>query len=69
MLAEKKIIEAMDPVDLALAWHDGDPRATIETLLQDCGHLREQLRIAGSLLSRGIARGWKPTADREPPAA
>jgi hypothetical protein len=51
------------------AWHDGDARATIDTLLQDCGHLREQLEIARSFLRKGITRGWMPTADRDAPTA
>ncbi|TCL74904.1 hypothetical protein EV286_102468 [Rhizobium sp. BK251] len=65
MLAEKKIAESLDPVDLALAWHDGDARATIETLLRDCGHLRTQLETASLFLSRGITRGWMPETDRD----
>nr|WP_246717680.1 hypothetical protein [Rhizobium aethiopicum] len=55
----------MDAVDAALAWHDGDARATIETLLQDCGHLRSQLAVANSFLSRGITRGWIPKPERD----
>ena len=30
-------------VEAVLAWHDGDARAAIETLLKDCRHLRQQL--------------------------
>jgi hypothetical protein len=51
-------------VDAALAWHDGDPRATIETLLADCGHLRVQLAAARNCISRGLTRGWLPEAER-----
>ncbi|QRM44660.1 hypothetical protein [Rhizobium sp. BG4] len=69
MLAEKKTVENTDQVEAALAWHDGDARATIETLLADCGHLREQLEIARSFLSKGITRGWSPEIDRKAPAA
>jgi hypothetical protein len=66
MLAEKTTtIEATDTVEAALAWHDGDARATIETLLEDCGHLREQLEIARSFLSKGITRGWSPETERQ----
>lgn len=65
MLAEKKIIEPGDPVDVALAWHEGNARATIETLLQDCGHLRKQLAIAQSFLSKGMTRGWVPSGERD----
>lgn len=67
MLAENKAVEITDPVEAALAWHDGDARATIETLLEDCGHLREQLEIARSFLSKGVTRGWSPEKDRQAP--
>jgi hypothetical protein len=69
MLAGMKTVENTDPVEAALAWHDGDVRATIETLLEDCGHLREQLEIARSFLSKGITRGCVPETDRKAPAA
>jgi hypothetical protein len=67
MLAPKQhaASEQLDAVDAALAWHDGDARATIETLLQDCGHLRSQLAVANSFLSRGITRGWIPKPERD----
>lgn len=32
-----------DPVEHAIEWHDGDTRATIRTLIDDCQHLRMQL--------------------------
>jgi len=54
-----------DEIDDALAWHDGDVRATIATLLADCSHLRQQLAAATSAMSWGFARGWRPRADRE----
>lgn len=57
--------EPLEPVDQALAWHNGDPRATITTLLADCGHLREQLAITDRAVSRGFTRGWKPSPDRD----
>ncbi len=53
-----------DAVDAALAWHGGDPRATIETLLADCGHLRVQLAAARNCISRGLTRGWLPELER-----
>ncbi|MDX3977031.1 MAG: dehydrogenase [Shinella sp.] len=52
-------------IDEALAWHDGDARATIATLLADCGHLRQQVELADKAMSRGFTRGWRPQADRE----
>lgn len=54
-----------NPIDEALAWHDGDARATIETLLADCGHLRQQVELAKRALSRGFTRGWCPDANRD----
>lgn len=52
-------------VEEALAWHGGDARATITTLLGDCRHLRNQLAIADRAMSRGFTRGWRPEADRD----
>ena len=53
-----------DEVMLALAWHDGDPMATIATLIEDCAFLRAELAAAESLLSKGYGRGWTPRMDR-----
>nr|WP_276553546.1 dehydrogenase [Shinella kummerowiae] len=58
-------IQDGNPIDQALAWHDGDPRATIATLLADCGHLRRQLALAKGAMSTGFARGWRPSLERE----
>ncbi|WP_326912861.1 hypothetical protein [Rhizobium johnstonii] len=58
--------EAATVVDAALDWHGGDSRATIETLLMDCAHLRAQLDTASRCLSRGLTRGWLPELDRNP---
>ena len=49
---------------LALAWHDGDPIATIATLIEDCAFLRSELAAAESLLSKGYGRGWVPKMER-----
>lgn len=54
-----------DAVSAALAWHDGDVRATIVTLLADCAHLQRQLELARSAMGRGFARGWDPLPQRE----
>jgi len=51
-------------VDAALAWHQGDPRATIATLIEDCRHLRQQLALTEGAMSRGMTRGWTPSYDR-----
>ncbi len=56
--------EVFDEVAAAMAWHDGDPQATIRTLLADCQHLRQQLALAEISMSLGFARGWRPCADR-----
>lgn len=53
-----------DPVDDALAWHQGDPRATIAMLIEDCRHLRQQLALTEGAMSRGMTRGWTPSFDR-----
>ncbi|MCJ8521515.1 hypothetical protein ABID21_004650 [Pseudorhizobium tarimense] len=56
--------ETIDEVEAALAWHDGDPRKTIETLLDDVRHLKLQLALTEASSSRGFARGWHPSYDR-----
>ncbi|TAU31103.1 hypothetical protein ELI47_08370 [Rhizobium ruizarguesonis] len=47
-----------------IAYHRGDMHAAIETLLADIRHLRRQLTLAEGAMSRGMARGWRPTYDR-----
>lgn len=65
MLATKPLPhEIIDPIDQALIYHGGDPRATIATLLADCGHLRDQLGLARGCISKGLTRGWVPEVDR-----
>ncbi|WLR91302.1 hypothetical protein [Shinella zoogloeoides] len=54
-----------DAVNDAIAWHGGDVRATIGTLLADCAHLREQLDIASRAMGHGFTRGWRPASERE----
>ncbi|WP_440982215.1 dehydrogenase [Shinella sumterensis] len=56
---------AGDPVDAALAWHGGDARATIETLLADCAHLQRQLDLMRAAMGRGFTRGWEPSVRRD----
>lgn len=55
----------LSEIDEALAWHGGDVRATIATLLADCAYLRRQLDLAGRAISIGYARGWRPQFERE----
>ncbi|MDH0613416.1 MULTISPECIES: dehydrogenase [unclassified Agrobacterium] len=54
-----------DPVDHIIAWHDGDSRAAIETLMEDIQHLRMQLALATAAMGTGFTRGWKPEAERK----
>lgn len=63
MRPERREPEA-DPVDRIIAWHDGDSRAAIETLMGDIQHLRMQLALATAAMGTGFTRGWKPEADR-----
>jgi len=66
MSACKQIeIENPSEVDRALAYHDGDAIATIETLLDDLRHLRQQLVLAEGAMSRGMTRGWSPSFERD----
>jgi hypothetical protein len=50
-------------VEAALAFHD-DAKATIATLLADIRHLRLQLALTESAISRGMVWGWSPRYDR-----
>jgi hypothetical protein len=54
-----------DPVNAALAWHGGDVRATIETLLADCAHLQRQFDLMRAAMGRGFTRGWEPSVRRD----
>jgi hypothetical protein len=51
-------------VEAVLAWHDGDARAAIETLLKDCRYLRQQLVLTEASSSAGFTRGWRPAYER-----
>jgi hypothetical protein len=67
ILAEETDTQSPPEVDLAesiLTAHDGDALAAIRELLADADFLRDQLFIATSLMSKGIARGWKPAYER-----
>lgn len=52
-------------VQAALAWHDHDVLATVATLLEDVRHLRNQLALAETAMSRGMTRGWKSRYERD----
>lgn len=54
-----------DQVEHAIAWHDGDARAAIRTLLEDCAYLRQQLAMATAAMGHGYTRGWRPDGERD----
>ncbi|MGK9055519.1 hypothetical protein [Neorhizobium petrolearium] len=53
-------------VEAELAWHEGDAKAAIATLLEDNRHLRVQLALMEAAGSKGFTRGWRPTYRRMP---
>jgi len=61
--AERRPDPQYDAVEQAIAWHSGDLRATISTLIEDCRHLRDQLDTAQKCMSRGLTRGWFPSPE------
>ncbi|MFB2553908.1 hypothetical protein [Ensifer soli] len=65
MRADREPVTNVDEIDTAIAWHGGDARATIGTLIEDCRHLRQQLALAEIAMSCGFTRGWRPTPDRD----
>lgn len=54
----------LDPAESVLTAFSGDALAAIRSLLADADFLRDQLFIASSLMSKGIARGWRPQYER-----
>ena len=56
--------EAHKELEDVLAYHEGDALAAVQTLLDDCKHLRRQLVLTEGAMSRGMTRGWKPSFDR-----
>ncbi|TBY84539.1 hypothetical protein E0H40_29740 [Rhizobium leguminosarum bv. viciae] len=66
-MREQPIGEAVDNDEHAqvIAYHKGDTHAAIGTLLEDIRHLRRQLVLAEGAMSRGMARGWRPSYDRD----
>ncbi|TNM65282.1 hypothetical protein [Aliirhizobium smilacinae] len=65
IIPQQRSSDPLSAVDQALAWHEGDARATIETLMKDCDYLRGQLLLARGCISRGLTRGWLPNTDRD----
>lgn len=55
----------VDEVAAALAFHDGDIRATVQTLLADIKFLKEQLAVTQIGMSIGFTRGWQPSFERK----
>ncbi|KAB2681706.1 CUE domain-containing protein [Brucella tritici] len=53
--------EYYDEIELVLAYHKGDVRAAIESLLKDRDFLVKEIEYASLAMSMGFARGWKPT--------
>ncbi|TBD79699.1 hypothetical protein [Rhizobium ruizarguesonis] len=66
-MREQPIGEAVEDDERAkvIAYHRGDAQAAIDTLLEDIRHLRRQLTLAEGAMSRGMARGWRPSYDRD----
>ncbi len=62
--AEKRPDLQYDAIEQAIAWHSGDMRAAIATLIEDCRHLRDQLDTAQKCMSKGLTRGWVPSPER-----
>lgn len=55
----------IDEIAAALAFHDGDARAAIGTLLADIRFLKQQLAITKTGMSIGFTRGWEPSYERD----
>jgi hypothetical protein len=64
MLVEQTTVEPTEAAEAALEWHNGDAIATIESLLEDCRFLREQIAMARGCISRGLTPGWRPEYER-----
>ncbi|MFC7067370.1 hypothetical protein [Brucella rhizosphaerae] len=50
-----------DEIELVLAYHKGDIRSAIESLLKDRDFLIKEIKYASLAMSMGFSRGWKPT--------
>jgi hypothetical protein len=56
--------EARNELEDVLAYHEGDALAAVQTLLEDCRHLRQELALTEGASSRGFTRGWRPSFER-----
>jgi hypothetical protein len=69
MSADPIANEELDQADAELAEilqdHQGDAVAAIRTLLADCRHLRGEMVTMELCRSRGFARGWRPSFERD----
>ena len=57
--------EARNALEEVLAYHGGDALAAVQTLLEDCRHLRHELVLAEGAMSTGMTRGWRPSLERK----
>lgn len=60
----KEADEVAGEVEAVLAYHGGNALAAIQTLLDDCRHLRGELVLVEGASSRGFTRGWRPSYER-----
>ena len=51
-------------IDAVIEAYGGDARVAVRELLADTDFLRDQLYTASALVSKGYARGWKPSYER-----
>lgn len=68
MSAAQRALEAETNVDQAQVVLDafgGNALAALRSVIADAEYLCEQLETASHFLSGGIARGWKPSFERE----
>ena len=56
-----------DEIDEALAYHQGDVRATVAALLAERDFLLREIEYATLAMSYGFARGWKPGSHKIAP--
>ncbi|MGO6789621.1 hypothetical protein ACCS70_06650 [Rhizobium ruizarguesonis] len=66
-MREQPVGEAVedDEREKVIAYHRGDTHLAIDTLLEDIRHLRRQLALTEGAMSRGMARGWRPSYHRD----
>ena len=57
----------LDPIEAILTAHNGDARAAVADLVHRIQHLRLELSLAYAAMSKGLTRGWAPSANRGRP--